>query len=159
MKIFLPTFLLLLLSFCVNAQKAQDVPPAQTPGITTVTHLEKKFPFIIDTADKEFAVSIHIEDATVSGKYATLFKKNSLNYDIETWQELMMQMIRRWLPYMETTVSFFDENKILYIQPGNKIYEASLVEMLHPIFYDMTAMDEILKNLDRTNLDGQTSDR
>lgn len=65
----------------------------------------------------------------------------------------MTQMIRKWLPYMESTVSFFDDNKILYIQPGNKIYEGSLVEMLHPIFYDMDAMDEFLKNLDRTNLE------
>jgi len=149
-KLFLPTFLLVLFYFSGNAQNAVQSPAT---GIAVTTHIEKKFPFFIDTADKEYAVSIHIEDITVSSKYASLFKKYTLNYDIETWQEIMTQMIRKWLPYMESTVSFFDDNKILYIQPGNKIYEASLVEMLHPIFYDMAAMDAFLKNLDRTNLE------
>ncbi|PZF71377.1 hypothetical protein DN068_18985 [Taibaiella soli] len=126
--------------------------PAST-GSATTTHIEKIFPFSIDTSDKEYAVSIHIEDVTVSSKYGSLFKKYKLNYDIETWQEVMTQMIRKWLPYMESTVSFFDDNKILYIQPGNKIYEGSMTETLHPIFYDMATLDEFFKNLDRTNLD------
>lgn len=146
-------FLFLLLATAAFSSYGQSAAPQEAPVNTAAARVEKQFPFVIDTADKEFDLSIHIMDQTVAGKYNALFTQYGLSYDVETWQEVIAQMLQKWLPYISGTLSFFDDDKILYMKSGNAIYRQNMIETLRPILYDKGKMEEFLKNMDRTNLE------
>ncbi|XZF14375.1 hypothetical protein ACTHGU_21545 [Chitinophagaceae bacterium MMS25-I14] len=152
-RVFIPVFLLLLSCNYSFAQTGDTDSIAAIKKAAAAYKPEKKFPFVIDDSDKEYDLSIDLHDQLVKSKYEVTFKKYNLPYNAETMQEIFIQLLQKYLPYMANTVTFLDNEPMLYIQSGNKTYQQSILDTLRPILYDNAQLSDFLKNLDRTNID------
>ena len=151
-RVLAPIFILLLSYTHSSAQTNADTATA-IKKVVAAYKPEKKFPFVIDDSDKEYDLSIDLHDQLVKSKYETVLKKYKLPYNAETLQEILTQMLQKYLPYMANTVTFLDSEPVLYIQSGNKAYQQNILDTLRPVLYDNAQLDDFLKNMDRGNID------
>jgi hypothetical protein len=153
MHLIVKTFfylLLLLLAPAVSfAQNAPDTATAKTP----VRKTEKLFPFIIDDGDPEYDLSVNLADQGVNGKFTPLFKKNNVPYTSDALEEVVIQLLEKADPMLAQNITYLTDEKILYINTGNKLYQQAVLNILRPVMYDNQKFDDFLKNMDRTNIE------
>lgn len=148
MKTLLSLFILLF-SVAAYAQNAPDTIAVKTP----VHKTEKLFPFIIDDADPEYDLSVNLADQSVNGKFMPLFKKNNIPYTADILEEVVIQMLEKGDPLLAQNITYLTDEKILYINTGNKLYQQAVLNILRPVMYDNGRFDDFLKNMDRTNVE------
>jgi hypothetical protein len=140
---------ILLFSVAAYAQNAPD-----TIAVKTSVHkTEKLFPFIIDDADPEYDLSVNLADQSVNGKFMPLFKKNNIAYTADILEEVIIQMLEKGDPLLAQNITYLTDEKILYINTGNKLYQQAVLNILRPVMYDNGRFDDFLKNMDRTNVE------
>jgi len=141
--------LLLLTPVLSFAQKPADTAAAKAP----VHKTEKQFPFIIDDGDPEYDLSINMADQSVNGKFTPVFKKNNVPYTPDALEEVIIQMLEKSDPMLAQNITYLTDEKILYLNTGNKLYQQAVLNILRPVMYDNVRFDDFMKSMDRTNID------
>jgi hypothetical protein len=147
-KFFLCLLLLLapVVSFSQNTGDTATVKPQ-------VRKIEKQFPFIIDDGDPEYDLSVNLADQVVNGKFTPLFKKHNVPYTADALEEVIIQLLEKGDPLLAQNITYLTDEKILYINTGNKLYQQAVLNILRPVMYDNVKFDDFLKNMDRTNIE------
>lgn len=142
-------FIILLLPVTVWAQSRPDTAAAKTPVRKTV----KQFPFVIDDGDPEYDLSVNLADQSVHAKLAPVFQRNNMPFTADALQEVMIQLLEKENPQLAQNITYLTDEKLLYINTGNKLYQETLLNIVRPVMYESGKLDAFLKSMNRDDVE------
>lgn len=136
---FLPLTFLLLFSEGIHAQDS-SAPPAPVKGF-------KSFPFIVDTTDAQFDLSINLGDPSLKSQFGDLFKSHGIPFDEDSWEIFVLLLIEKGAQLSPAGITDFWDEPVLYFQSGGPLNRQAILEKARPLFYDRKALEALMPEL------------
>jgi hypothetical protein len=142
------SFLILLtITGCSNVQplesSAKQATSSETPKTT--------FPFTLVSSLNNYAVSINLESDDVAKQYG-LFIKYKYTGNGYSYEGLIMQIVEELDKDLLNHITFDSEAGAFYARIDTEENQFKFVNLLSPIFSDLTKLEEWLKKADRSKI-------
>lgn len=122
--------------------RAQDssAPPAAVKGF-------KAFPFIVDTTDVQFDLSVNLNDPTLKSQFGDLFRSHAIPFDEDSWEIFVLLLIEKGGQISPAGITDFWDEPVLYFQSGGPANRQVILDKVRPLFYDRKALEALMPEL------------
>jgi hypothetical protein len=131
----------------------------QNPADSTISTNNKDhkmtnyFPFKIFDNDGQFTITASTESPELYPKYADFFEKHGYSGNGYCWEGHIVQILEKINPELLEHIDFDPEAGAFFANAASKEYQIKFVELLNPIFSDLTKLEEYVKKADRSRID------
>lgn len=144
---------ILLFSLAAFSLSAQTDTTIKRPDANLVSN-GQIFPFRFNETAERFDLLINLADPAVKTQYGELFKKHSLRFEGDVWQEVMEQIIEKVDPVIAKEVEYMDGEENIYVgTKNNKLNQQNYLKAMLLVLKNEKIFEGYLKRLDRTRID------
>ncbi|MBL7787637.1 MAG: hypothetical protein JNM36_17150 [Chitinophagales bacterium] len=153
----------ILLFYCVLSCTQQNnklkFDNKNLPNTTILTtnpkhqNMTNYFPFKINDNDENFAIIVEIESAELYPKYVDFFEKYGYSGNGYCWEGHITQILEKLNPDLLQHIEFDPEAGTFFAYIDTKENQIKIVELLSPIFADLTKLEGYIKKADPSRID------
>lgn len=123
----------------------------ETPNNNTDSK-SKYFPFKISENNGQFTILVATESPELYPKYANFFNKYNYSGNGYCWEGHIIQILEKLNPELLRHIDFDPEAGAFYAYADTKENQIKIVELLSPIFTDLTKLAEYVKKADHSRI-------
>lgn len=145
MKPLLYRALYTISAVCVlSCAQAQMKPSGAATPPAAVGRGVRAFPFVVDSADAQYDLSINLSDPSLQSQFGPLFRQYDLAFDVDSWEALVMVLIEKADASLAPLVTDFWDDPVLYFQSGSAAGRQTILNVVRPVFYDKKQLEELM---------------
>lgn len=112
----------------------------------------ESYPFEIFEEGGQITIMAPIENEDLFTKYYGLFEKHGYSGNGESWAGIIEQIIEKEAPELLDAIEFDPEAGAFYCSVDSKLSQLRFVELLSPIFSNLTLLEKYLISADRDRI-------
>jgi Immunity protein 51 len=154
------TTALFLFGLSCSQQDNKSEPAAKNSTDTSIVktkksnnHMTKYFPFKISDDNGRFTLIVETESPELYPTYADFFEQYEYSGNGYCWEGHIIQILEKLNPELLHHIDFDPEAGAFFSYADTKKNQIKIVELLSPIFADLTKLAEYVKKADRSRID------
>ena len=152
-SITLLTFFSIGLVACTSKANNQDSNQNDSTKNNNKKTMTNYYPFKISDTNGYYLIKAEVESPDLYPKYAEFFEKFGYSGNGECWAGHISQILEKLDPTLLGHIEFDPEAGAFFANADTKENQIKFVELLSPIFADMTKLEEYVKKADRSRID------
>lgn len=133
-----------------NACEQKDA--QNQPSSVTLENVEDPYPFYIGDEGGLFYIGAAIENDSLYNVYNPLFKKHGYSGNGPSWEGHIEQILEKLDNELLRHIEFDAEAGAFYARADSKECQQRFVNILSPIFADLSQLEAYLKKADRRRI-------
>ena len=111
------------------------------------------FPFSTSRSDGIYLVSVYLESEEIFNKYYSFFEKHGYVGNGYCWEGHIIQILEKKDKELINHIVFDPEAGAFFAYADTEKNQQKFVELLSPIFSDLTELEKYVLSADRTRID------
>ncbi len=138
-----------------NENSKLDKSNYSDPTIITkdTNNMTNYYPFKISSDNGRFAIMVEIEGPELYSKYSKFFEKYEYSGNGYCWEGHITQILEKLNPELLRHIDFDPEAGSFFAIADTKENQIKIVELLSPIFADLSKLEEYVKKANRSRID------
>jgi hypothetical protein len=142
---------------CSSANSTKNDAVAQTNTLessnTYSSDLKNYFPFEISFDGERYTIMVATESPELYPKYADFFENFGYTGNGYCWEGHITQVLEELNPQLLTHIAFDPEAGAFFAYADTEESQLKFVELLSPIFSDLSKLESYVKKADRSRID------
>ncbi len=156
MKLRYFTILLTMLALefsCAQSPKEKPIMTDHQDTIKNKKSMTNYFPFQIRDNDGQLVIMAEIEGSELYPRYVNFFEKHQYSGNGYCWEGHIAQILEKLNPDLLKHIDFDSEAGAFFGYADTKENQLKFVELLCPIFSDLTKLEKYVIQADRSRID------